>query len=199
SSIDIAASGFVGMGTQSPSSPLHVINSGRTGAEDEIALIENSFGTQGARDVLELKNKGNPQIAFNNTGNANVWRLSAGQNFIISANSPSPASAIFTLDPSGNLAISGSITTTGTSCSGGCDLVFSPATKIESIEEHAAEMWENRFLPAVGPTPENAPFNVTQKTGAILNELEKAHIYIEQLNSRIATLEAKLSELDSGK
>jgi hypothetical protein len=55
-------------------------------------------------------------------------------------------------------------------------------------------MWKNSFLPAVGPTVEGAPFNLTEKTGGILNELEKAHIYIEQLHERLTRLEELLPE-----
>lgn len=53
-------------------------------------------------------------------------------------------------------------------------------------------MWVHRHLPAVGPTAEGEPFNVTEKSGGMLNELEKAHIYIEQLHHRLARLEAAL-------
>ncbi len=56
-------------------------------------------------------------------------------------------------------------------------------------------MWENSYLPGVGPTPENAPMNLSRKTGAILNELEKAHIYIAQLDQRSRELEARQEEL----
>jgi len=44
----------------------------------------------------------------------------------------------------------------------------------------------------VGPTPEGgAGFNLTEKTGGILSELEKAHIYIEQINDQVKTLTAE--------
>ena len=63
-------------------------------------------------------------------------------------------------------------------------------------------MWENGHLPAVGPTLPGQPMNVSEKMGAVLNELEHAHIYIEELhaeqaaaNARIARLEAALQAL----
>jgi len=53
-------------------------------------------------------------------------------------------------------------------------------------------MWAESYLPAVGPTPEGgAGFNLTEKTGGILSELEKAHIYIEQVNDQVKTLTAE--------
>ena len=97
---------------------------------------------------------------------------------------------------SGNVIVLGTLTTSGTTCGTGCDLVFTEGYKLPTIEEHAAQMWENSYLPNVGPTVENEPFNITEKTGGMLNELEKAHIYIAQLNN---TIKLKSNELDNVK
>jgi hypothetical protein len=48
----------------------------------------------------------------------------------------------------------------------------------------------------VGSTPEDAPMNLSKKTGGILNELEKAHIYIEQLHRTIQEMQARLDALE---
>ncbi len=98
------------------------------------------------------------------------------------------------LTSAGNLIIAGQITTSG-SCSGGCDLVFDPDYDLPSIDQHADEMWKNRHLPAVGPTPESGPFNLSEKVGGMLNELEKAHIYIEQLNNEKKAIQSELDAL----
>ena len=92
----------------------------------------------------------------------------------------------------------GLVTTGNGTCDPGpCDGVFDPAVFTPpSIEEHAASMWENRYLPGVGPTPEGAPINIGQKVTGVLHELEVAHIYIEQLNNRVNQLEARLAERD---
>lgn len=75
-----------------------------------------------------------------------------------------------------------------------CDAVFDPEVyEVPSIKAHAEMMWANKFLPAVGPTA-NGPVNLNAKMTGILNELEHAHIYIEQLNDRIATLEVLLEQ-----
>lgn len=55
-------------------------------------------------------------------------------------------------------------------------------------------MWSARYLPSVGPTPENSAFNISRKVGGILNELAKAHIYIDELNRRIDVLERVIAE-----
>ena len=64
--------------------------------------------------------------------------------------------------------------------------MLEPEFPVESIEEHAAAMWSAGFLPAIGPTLPNQPINITDKVGGVLNELEKAHIYIEQLHQELA-------------
>ena len=53
-------------------------------------------------------------------------------------------------------------------------------------------MWANKHLPNVGPTLPNAPVNLSERFGEILNELETAHIYIEQLHKRIGILESEI-------
>jgi hypothetical protein len=93
------------------------------------------------------------------------------------------------LDANGNMIIAGQLTTAG-SCSIGCDRVFDKDYDLKSLEEHNQAMWSQGYLPNVGPTAEDGPFNVSDKMGRMLNELEHAHIYIGQLNERIAALEA---------
>jgi hypothetical protein len=128
-----------------------------------------------------------------NTNNGNTWRISAGNRFVLKNNAGTTVSQ---LDASGNLLINGQITTVGGSCGGGCDMTFvEPEKRVKSIEEHAKLMWENSHLPAVGPTVENQPINLSEKTGGMLHELEVAHIYIEQLHKRLSEKESVLTEV----
>jgi hypothetical protein len=46
-------------------------------------------------------------------------------------------------------------------------------------------MWEQSHLPAVGPTSPDESLNVSDKIGGLINELEKAHVYIERLNEMV--------------
>lgn len=197
SSIDIASDGDVGVGTASPAADLHVV--GKGGGEN--------------REVFMLENNGPVQFVLEDVSANETWKFANNNGFRINETSSSGSEFLLTqagelivglggtqklfLDTDGNLTINGSITTAGTSCGGGCDIVFDQGVKIDSIEEHAAKMWENSFLPAVGPTIENAPFDLTVKTGGMLNELEKAHIYIEQLNQRLKQREDQLEQMSS--
>ena len=165
-SIYIDADGDVGIGTASPEQPVHI---SRSSANVNFRLQRTDAGGNG----WDLRHNSANQFSINEAG----------------------VGARLTLEPtSGDMEISGELTTGGTTCGGGgCDRVFSPESEIESIDEHAAEMWRNRHLPAIGPTAENQPFNLTQKTGGLIHELEKAHIYIEQLHQRLAKVEAQLA------
>ncbi|WP_052700747.1 hypothetical protein [Methylocucumis oryzae] len=193
SSLAIAESGNVGLGTISPSAKLHLSSASDTNK----VLVENTSQTQAARELIKLSNNGGSYITMYNKATNQSWYFthenSAGTSFNITHDTT--AGAALRLTTAGNLRIKGTLTTAG-SCSGGCDIVFSKDYKLPSIEEHAEQMWQNSYLPAVGQTKEGEPFNISEKTGAMLNELEKAHIYIAQLNQKLAqTVKQKDNEI----
>jgi len=80
------------------------------------------------------------------------------------------------------------------------DYVFEPTYKMESIEEHAKYMWENKHLMAVPGIVKDENGQEMIEVGShqkgILEELEKAHIYIEQLANKIKALEATIEKLE---
>lgn len=186
-SLALDSSGNLGLGVGDPGANLHI----RSNAGTTKALVEETNSTRGARTLFEIKNNGNPEFRMTNSGNGNSWLFSAGLRFVVKNNAGDWVSRV---DANGNMEITGALTTAGGTCGGGgCDLLFHPDTKIESIEEHAAAMWANSYLPAVGPTVENEPFNLSEKTGGMLNELEKAHVYIEQLNKALIAQNQQLN------
>lgn len=223
--LDIKADGKIGMGTSSPAASLHIkdnnaavvgrtllklSNNGNTKIEmtDENAAntwsligggnfnIKNNAGDKvlvlAPDGVLTLSNRGNSKIAMTDTTAATSWWLTSGVNFNIKNTNDTK---VFVLAPNGTLTLTGELITAGGTCGGGCDKVFSSDFTVETVEDHAEKMWENSYLPAVGPTVENAPINLSQKTAGMLNELEKAHIYIAQLNTRLKEQEARMNEL----
>jgi hypothetical protein len=182
SSLDISANGNVGIGTASASRALTVIDTGAT---------DNT--------VLEIQNNGATRLRINNGANGEIWNIghqSPGGSGLVFSDVGDAVSEML-LDVAGNMTIAGQLVTGGPQCGPGtpCDLVFSPDFAVESIEDHAAAMWANSYLPAVGPTPPGAPLNLSERTGRILNELEKAHIYIEQLHQRNEDLQSQQSTL----
>jgi len=166
----------IGMGTSSPSASLHV---------------KRTSGNV----TFELETAASATAQFNMVNSGGEWQMIHGAGGAYNLNRVGVSGNQFVFSPNGNLDIQGTLTTGGPSCGGGCDRVFEPGYELPSIDQHAALMWEEGHLPAVGPTKPGARFNVSEKTGAILNELEKAHIYIEQLHHRLAELEKTLAEL----
>ena len=51
-----------------------------------------------------------------------------------------------------------------------------------------------RDLPAIGPTVPGESTNITEKMGGVLNELEKAHIFIEQLHGELTEQKNELAQ-----
>ena len=73
------------------------------------------------------------------------------------------------------------------------DYVFNNSYKLETIEEHADFMFKNKHLPALASMYNYknyiSIFGKEQRREDILEELEKAHLYIYQLNNKITCLE----------
>ena len=113
---------------------------------------------------------------------------------------------IGTANPLGKVDINGSIYQRGDVLS--ADYVFDSDYKLESIEEHAEFMWKNKHLKSIpaAKVDENGREVVevgTHRKG-IVEELEKAHIYIEQLKNKNETikeynqaLEVRLAKLEA--
>ena len=108
---------------------------------------------------------------------------------------------IRTNDPMGTLDVNGSIYQRGGQLH--ADYVFEEGYHLESIDEHAAFMWQNKHLKAIPKARVDGNGREIVEVGAhrkgIVEELEKAHIYIDQLHNRIDALEEKLQQLAENK
>ena len=105
---------------------------------------------------------------------------------------------IGTTAPAGKLDVNGSIFQRGGVLF--ADYVFEPTYTLESIEDHAAFMWNNKHLPAVGARKVDEQGREVVEIGArmraLLEELEKAHIYISTLNGKVGERDEKLAKLE---
>ena len=175
-SIYVENTGSVGIGTSSPSGTLEI------SADDDFAyfrITAEDAPTNQSVDITFTKGPSNTgEMRYN----------------IVDGDGPE-----MRLNANGDMIVTGTLTTAG-SCSVGCDRVFDAEYDLKTIEEHQNAMWSNGYLPNVGPTAEDGPFNVSDKMGRMLNELEHAHIYIgklhnaaEQDRQKIAGLEAEMA------
>ncbi|MFZ5964894.1 hypothetical protein ACOXXX_18270 [Thalassococcus sp. BH17M4-6] len=166
------------------------------GILDATAAVHINRTTGGALDAVKIVNNGGSFITMENTSTGKSWFFTHENNapnrFLLSHSS---TGLVMTLTEGGDMVLTGDLTTTGAVCGAGCDRVFDADYPLPSISEQAAMMFENRHLPNVGPTDEDGPFNVTQKVAGMLNELEKAHIYIATLNDRLAEQDRALAAL----
>ena len=183
--IDDDGSIGIGAGT-SPDGTLHI----DSGSANTDLLLEQTGGT--AATWIIRNNEATGRLTYrNDTTGLTPFKMGndAVENLLrvgITANDE--------VDVSGDLIVSGTVTTGGPVCGGGCDRVFDADYELMPIEDHAALMFANRHLPAVGPTGPDIPMNLTDKMGDMLNELEVAHIYIDQLHDRLRAQEQRYTE-----
>ncbi|WP_417469609.1 hypothetical protein [Maricaulis sp.] len=188
------STGRVGMGTNSPSAGLHVASSETTIGRfsgSGVKLFEIDSDDNNAVQIRMQSDSDNRRVvAMNGAGTVVASQIVLGDTEVQIAGTTSTGANLWaTINASG-------ITTLGPTCSSTpCDRTFDPDYfEVPSIEDHAASMWENRYLAGVGPTGPDQPYNVTEKTAGMLHELEVAHIYIEQLNHRLEALEQQVAE-----
>ncbi|MDH4065858.1 MAG: hypothetical protein OEW19_15775, partial [Acidobacteriota bacterium] len=180
SALYVEDDGDVGIGTSLPVLDLHIV----TGDTPSLRLDQD--GSSGfAPQVWD--------IAGNET-NFFVRDVTAGSLLPLRIRPGAPTSSI-------DIMASGVVMKNGliveAPCSG-CDSIFEPGRRLASIEEHAALMRSNRYLPGVGPTPDGlVALNVPEKITGILQELEIAHIYIEQLHAHLREVQERLATLEA--
>lgn len=106
---------------------------------------------------------------------------------------------IGTDSPQGRLDVKGKIYQRGIVLH--ADYVFETDYDLESIHEHADFMWKNKHLKAVPKQKADKDgleiIEVGSHRKGMLEELEKAHIYIEQLHNQNRVLEARMAKLEA--
>jgi hypothetical protein len=180
-SIFVETNGRVGLGDSSPDAPL------------DVRGTTSTIGTGNA--ALKLVNTGGPvALQLDALDNGVFWNFGVPSDDLFRISRSGTGAAELEMTSDGDLTIRGDLTVSGT-CTG-CDGMFQPDYAVESLEEHATFMWENSFLPDVGPTPDgHTQIQVFKKTAGMLKELEKAHIYIAPLNDNITEKDAEVADL----
>jgi hypothetical protein len=179
SSIDIGATGNVGIGTSAPGASLDIARGG-----DVVVRLSNTT-TDGFWDITN--NDASGRLTFSDDANGvrtPVKFVPGAANNLLRVG----ALASDTVDINGNLVVTGSITP---------DYVFAKDFDLPSIEAHAERMWALSHLPKVSPASVNGDgkgvINVGERSQGMLEELEYAHIYIEQLHSTVQGLQQDMA------
>ena len=169
------------------------------------------IGTRSPAANLDIKAEG-PAMRFNNTGSTSGvwdWFVNANTDRLNLSDDPDRTRIPIKMDAahhellqvgvvaSDQVTINGDLIATSTSTTP--DYVFEPDFELETIDEHAAFMWREKHLPAVPAARVDAEgkgvVNLVARSQGMLEELEKGHIYVEQLHHRLAAKEGELARL----
>ncbi len=195
----VDSTGNIGLGTTSPDSDLDIeggtpgmrfTNTGTAGGGWRFQMN----GTQGSLNWRDLSND-NDVVKMGQGANASLLRIGLDTGGGTAVDTVSIGSTGASGDAV--LSVQGSIVVNTVTVHP--DYVFEPDFALESIEDHAAFMWQEKHLPALPKAPEGlkGPVNLVSHQMGVLEELEKAHIYIEQLHETIQKLEARVGQLET--
>ncbi|MFC1478710.1 hypothetical protein ACFL57_04555 [Candidatus Margulisiibacteriota bacterium] len=177
--VRIQANGNVGIGTTNPGNfRLNV----QKDEEDWVGLIKNTAANAyGLAIDLSSSSGVNYALAVYTATNSGLFVENNGQV------------GIGTAAPSTELEVIGTVSANAFLINGSpADYVFEDDYDLKSIKEQAEFMWANKHLPALKGTEElGGQINIAERLEQTVEELEKAHVYIEQLNKRIEVLENK--------
>ncbi len=224
---DVVFYGKVGIGTKGTDVPLEVVgtlkntngflsfvnsggtaNIGTTGGDFRVGVngagistpsfYVNSVGKVG----IGTAEMGDYYLFVNREKGTNLMNLRTGQdsgrNLQFQYDDPGNIWKI-TSDAVNGLAVNTSLYQTGSQLY--ADYVFDSDYKLETIKEHAKFMWKNKHLRAIPKVTVDKDGLEIVEIGSyrkgIVEELEKAHIYIEQLYNQNKLLEERLSKMES--
>ena len=199
SSLVVDADGEVGIGDASPDDRLAVLVGSANGG---VTIESTTDGNLPQLTLIEPTRTWRFRVANNGTftfndgtaGTSPVQVLgAANSNLLIVGGTNTVAADADRVTVNGELFIGASQVTP--------DYVFEPDYALESIEEHAEYMWSRKHLPGVGGAVVSGgrhQINVSAQQFGMLEELEKAHVYIEQLHVSLKAKEMQIDELTEG-
>ncbi len=153
---------------------------------NDSAVVINKIDT-GTGNSLAIIHKGSDPALVIRNSTSDLMVVESGGNV-----------GIGTATPMGTLDVNGSIYQRGSVLH--ADYVFEPDYQLESIEEHAEFMWNSKHLKSIPKAEVDMSGREIVEVGShrrgIVEELEKAHIYIEQLNKQINDQQIKMQLLE---
>ena len=190
----VAAGGNVGIGTTSPNSKLHVAST----TYPTMDLTSTSIGATALRITGHDGTIWGIQSAGSGTGRTGHFEITdTGANIWITVENLTGNVGIGTTSPQGKLDVNGTIYQRGSQIH--ADYVFGSDYELESIEEHSVFMWREKHLKAVPQARKDENGQDIVEYGShmkgILEELEKAHVYIDQLHTQMGVLINEIEDL----
>lgn len=197
--------------------PANEISLNNLTATSPINLDTDVFLVDGTRDITGTvtitESVNDTTLNFNQTGGTgNLWSLkNAATTGRLELNNESASTKPFKVYPSadtnllrlghsasntvnvkGNIDITGVVIVASTQVHP--DYVFEDDYELKTIEQYSELMWKNKHLPSMTSADEVSKngYDVDSFNRGILEGLEYAHIYIDQLNKRMTELESHL-------
>ena len=185
-SLFVDANGKVGVGSNTPATPLHVVASPTTiGAGNAVLKLENAGAL--AFQFDDSSNNGGGNSFWNFTGAA------GDAEFRISRSGTGKTEMV--LDSSGNLTIAGNLTTAAGPVP---DYVFNDEYQLKSLDEVEAFINENSHLPNIPSAKDYASkggVNISELQMKMLEKVEELTLYTIQQEKTIRSLQAKVEAL----
>ena len=195
--------GNIGFGTTSPYWTLHVKQSSAAGSSNIAGCFEDTTAGKICFAVGSSLIPGPSML-----GAVLGYDADNSHGFLGFPTCPVTQSLVFkstgnvgigTTNPAGKLDVNGTIYQRGSQLH--ADYVFEEEYALESIEEHAEFMWKEKHLSAIPKVTIDENGQEIVELGArnkgVVEELEKAHIYIEELNELVKEQNTRLQALET--
>lgn len=208
SSIDVNATGLVGINTASPSVRLHV--NGTDGTTTQV-LVRETNATVAARDLLRLENNGPTRLRLKNTATNNEWSFNAHDSEL-RVTPAGAATVAMTVQTNGNMIIAGTLTQNSDRNSKENFRPLDHKALLQKIASLDITEWnfksENKDVRHIGPMAQDfhASFGLGERedriapldtSGVALAAIQGLQQELSERDRRIAELEARLERLDS--
>jgi hypothetical protein len=208
SSIDINASGDVGIGTASPDAKLNVLST--ASANEGKVHIKNSNGTTTAREMLDLENNGQALMILNDNSVAGRrWAFATqGSNFVVDNQSNVGTEMI--LSPTGYLTITGTYSPASSRTVKEGFSGVEPREVLRKVLDMPITSWSYKRDPGVrhiGPMSEDffAAFavgtddkgiSVTDSAGVTLAAIQGLNQVVQEKDKEISDLRSRIEALE---
>jgi hypothetical protein len=206
SSIDINASGNVGIGTASPANKLHV--SGSDGTTK--LLVQESSATTTAREIAEFRNNGGSVVIFEDSSVAQRWANgTVGANFAMDEQAHTGTE--FLLTNTGNLTISGTLTQNSDRTTKTDILDVRPEAVLAKVLSLPISTWHYKgddqsvqhlgpmaqdFAAAFGLGPDDRHIAPLDAAGVSLAAIQALHHEVSQKDAAIQDLQRRNADLE---